>query len=200
MSTLPQDNVAQRQKPLRQHYQQDPSAAWISDQAVARPAGRSGPFHGEVVPGEDGSVRWAYGIHRAVGGDHDAPNPGDLLSAALAACLQSSTRMIAAWLAVSLRDIEVAVTAHADVRGTLLVDSTVPVGFQSLHCKVTLETPSNLDGDALRALMAGAERACVVMQTIKGGTEVTTEWCIEQELTDAGSAPTAPAPGTSTDN
>jgi uncharacterized OsmC-like protein len=71
------------------------------------------------------------GIHHAVGGYHDAPNPGDLLCAALASCLDSTLRIIAARLGVRLVALEVDVTADVDVRGTLMLDRAVPVGLRA---------------------------------------------------------------------
>lgn len=187
---LPGD-VRARQKPLRKRYYAEPDAAHICDHARALPGAPPDPFHGVVVPDDNDGTRWAYGIHRAVGGDHDAPNPGDLLSAALAACLQSTTRILAEQLGITVLDIEVAVTAHVDVRGTLMVDNKVPVGFQRLHCDVRVETAAATSGEDLRALMAGAERACVVLQTLKGGTKVVTDWHVEQELDTAATAEAA---------
>lgn len=52
---------------------------------------RQKPLH----PMPTSGVRVPVGVHRAVGGLHDAPTPGDLLCAALAACQDSTFRMIA---------------------------------------------------------------------------------------------------------
>jgi hypothetical protein len=78
------------------------------------------------------------GVHRAVGGPHDAPTPGDILCAALAACQDSTVRMVANLMGVELEFLEVEVTADADVRGALAIDMQVPVGFQSMRCDVLL--------------------------------------------------------------
>lgn len=176
------ESVAQRQEPLRQRYRDEPQTAWISDQARALVGGATDPFHGAIEPANNGGTRWAYGIHHAVGGDHDAPSPGDLLCAALAACLHSSTRMLADWLSLTLIDIEVTVTAQIDVRGALMVDPSVPVGFQRMHCDVRLEVPAGIDGQRLKSLIASAEHCCPVRQTLKRGIAVDTDWHIDQEL------------------
>ncbi len=83
-----------RQKPLQQHYRKDPDAAWIRDEARAVVGAGADSFHGEIEPANNAGKRWSFGIHQAVGGYHDGLNPGDLL----AACLHSTTRMIAQWL------------------------------------------------------------------------------------------------------
>jgi uncharacterized OsmC-like protein len=54
-----------------------------------------------------------------------------MLCAALAACLDSTIRIIADHLDVTLSSLEVGVTAEVDVRGTLLMDRKVPGGFQN---------------------------------------------------------------------
>ena len=116
-----------------------------------------------------------FGIHRAVGGDHDLPNPGDLLCAALAACLDATIRMIADHFRVPLASLQVKVAAECDVRGCLMVDPAVPVGFQRLHCSVRLVPEGDVDRDDLHGLLAAAEKCCVVMQTLRGGVTVLTE-------------------------
>ena len=132
-------------------------------------------FHGYVVPGsEDYGVVWPFGIHRAVAGDHDAPNPGDMLCAALAACLDSSIRMIADRLGVTLRAGEVAVTTNVNVRGTLVVDRNVPVGFQRMRCEVNLQAVEGTDAELIEKLVAASEHSCVNLQTLRSGVPVET--------------------------
>lgn len=173
-------SIVQRQESLGRHYVEAPGDAWITDYARARPGNHIDAIHGMVELANSNGGRQQYGIHCAVGGDHDAPNPGDLLSAALAACLHSTLRMVAERLEVTLLDSEVMVTAHADVRGALMVDTTVPVGFQRMHCDVRLEVPSETDERTIKTLMVAAERCCVVFQTLKSGTRVATDWRIDQ--------------------
>ena len=92
-------DVRSRQDPLRKHYKETPEDARITDRAITTGGTETDPFHGKVVPGtEDYGVVWPFGIHRAIGGYHDLPNPGDMLSAALATCLDSTIRIIAGTL------------------------------------------------------------------------------------------------------
>lgn len=165
--------VRERQDPLRKRYREAPEEARITDHAVALSAGAD-PFHGKVAAGE--GAPFAFGIHRAVGGDHDLPNPGDLLCAALAACLDSSLRMIAARMAVKLETLKVAATGFADVRGCLMVDSSVSAGFQRIEVDVRLGARQGTDPDHVAALTASAEQCCVVLQTLRGGVSVTTRF------------------------
>jgi uncharacterized OsmC-like protein len=125
-----------------------------------------------VLAGDGNGEARRVGIHRAVGGFHDLPNPGDLLCAALAACFDTTLRMLAARFRVPIERLSVQVTGNVDVRGTLAVDRGVQVGFQSLDCRVDLETADGATPEAVERLLAGAERACVVLQTLRHGVPV----------------------------
>jgi uncharacterized OsmC-like protein len=87
----------------------------------------SDPLHSEVEIGLGYGVKAPVGVHRALGGLHDFPNPGDILCAALAACTDSTIRQIAGQLHVDIRSLEVSVAGNVDVRGTLCVSQEVPV-------------------------------------------------------------------------
>ena len=171
--------VRERQDPLRQRYKESKEPAWITDRGRAMDGVRTDPFHGQAVPGsQDYGVQWPFGIHTAVGGYHDRPNPGDLLSTALATCLDSTLRIIAERLGVRLLDLEVDVTGDIDVRGTLQVDRTVPVGFQQMRCAVSLQPAAGTDPDLVRRLVAAAEQCCVNLQTLRAGVPVATSLTI----------------------
>jgi uncharacterized OsmC-like protein len=150
-----------------------PDKARITDHAVANSSGAD-PFHGSVTVGDGPTAPWNFGIHRAIGGDHDLPNPGDILCGALAACLDSTLRMIAARMGMSLASLEVTVTAHADVRGCLMVDRAVPAGFQRIEVDVRLGPADGADPAQVRMLTSTAEQCCVVLQTLRGDVPVKT--------------------------
>jgi uncharacterized OsmC-like protein len=166
--------VKQRQDPLRERYRSAVNEARITDGARTLNDGAGDPFHGTVVAGEGHRSQWRFGIHRAVGGDHDLPNPGDMLCAALAACLDATIRMVADRLDIRIESLEVAVTAEVDVRGTLLVDRNVAVGFQSMQCRVRLQPAAGADAAKLQVLLAAAEHSCVVLETLRKGVPVET--------------------------
>ncbi|WP_299363100.1 OsmC family protein [uncultured Paracoccus sp.] len=166
-------SLRERQDPLRKRYRDAPDEARITDHAIASSPGAD-PFHGSVAAGE--GAPFAFGIHRAVGGDHDLPNPGDLLCAALAACLDSTLRMIAARMAVNLETLEVTATAFADVRGCLMVDPSIPAGFERIELEVRFGAGTGTDPAQLEALTANAERCCVVLQTLRAGIPITTKF------------------------
>jgi len=175
MGTRSSGVVAQRQGPLRARYRSVPAEAWITDGARTASACGEDPFHGNVVPANGSDAPLRFGLHRAVGGFHDYPNPGDLLSAALAACFDSTLRMVADHLGIRLKSLNVEVTAECDVRGCLQVDPAVPVGFQHMLCRVRLEPTDATDENKTRMLVAVAENCCVVLQTLRNGVSVQTE-------------------------
>jgi uncharacterized OsmC-like protein len=187
MSTRRVGLVQQRQNPLREHYRSVPADAWISDGAQTVSACGGDPFHGVVVPANGADAPVQFGIHRAVGGFHDNPNPGDLLCAALAACFDSTLRMIADHRGIPLESLEVKVTAEADVRGCLMMEGAVPVGFQRMRCAVRLQAKDQVDEATIKMLIAAAERSCVVMQTLRSGVAVQAQ----VETSDAATAVTS---------
>jgi organic hydroperoxide reductase OsmC/OhrA len=109
-------DVKDRQMPLYGRYGDAPGEATITDRAKTTGGTETDPFHGAIEPGsQDYGIAWEFGIHSAVGGFHDAPNPGDILCAALAACLDSTIRIVAGRIDVTLEHLAVEVTADVDV-------------------------------------------------------------------------------------
>ncbi len=106
------------------------------------------------------------GVHAALGGQHDAPTPGDMLCAALAACQDSAIRMVANLMDIELLTLEVQVTASVDVRGTLAIDSTVPIGFQTMSCDVKMKVKEGTQPKQVERLQIAAKKCCVVQQTL----------------------------------
>lgn len=164
-----------RQIGLSKAYRQAPEQAWILD--VARTGlGHceiSDPLHADVhVAGVDIPL----GLHPAVGGDGDGPVPGELLSAALAGCMDSTIRVVASRLSIEIKHLEVIASAEIDVRGTLRLSQKVPVGFQKIHLSVDIETAPGTKPSMVKALLQAAEYSCVVMQTLKNPPEISTQF------------------------
>ncbi len=167
-------SVYNAQKPLKLKYKEAPESAMIADHAKTTGKTASDPFHSVVEPMDGCGVSIPVGVHGAVGGLHDAPTPGDLLCAALAACQDSAVRMVANLLGVELLVLEVRVTASVDVRGTMAMDASVPVGFQAMTCDVRMKAKEGTSPDLLQRLQVAAERCCVVQQTLKSPPPVKT--------------------------
>ncbi|MEW8535837.1 MAG: OsmC family protein [Candidatus Thiodiazotropha endolucinida] len=168
--------VRESQKPLRQKYTTEPGAAKVIDHARTRHADAQDPFHTTVEPMPGIGTTIPVGVHRAIGGPHDAPTPGDILCAALAACLDSTVRMIANLLGVELDHLEVSVDAEVDVRGTMLVNRDVPVGFQALRCHVDQRAKEGTPVELVERLCNAAEYSCIVLQTLRSPPPVHTEF------------------------
>jgi len=167
--------MSERQAELANLYLQNPRQAWISDLAATSSE--------KVLPGNPlassvsvAGVDIPVGVHRAVGGNGDAPIPGELLSAALASCLDSVIRIIANRLDVTLLELAVVVTAEVDVRGTLRLDPKIPVEFQKIHVSVHLDAAAGTSPALLDAMMQAAEASCVILQTLRNPPQITTQY------------------------
>lgn len=182
-------SILDRQAPLRTLYQGTPSAAWVYDQAktVDTQVPASHSIHGHVVCGEGVPVDIPVSAHSAVGGESDFPCPGELLAAALASCLDTAIRMIANLKQIKLSHLEVEVRLGADVRGALMTGDAVPVGFQTAHMTVDLQTEGDLPEAHLNALIDAAERSCVIWQTLRAPPTVQLERCLRSGIKPAAS-------------
>jgi uncharacterized OsmC-like protein len=167
-------SVHEIQAPLRALYKSSPQAARVTDHARTTGADPGDPFHSTVEPMPGCGAPLPVGVHRAIGGMHDAPTPGDILCAALAACQDSAVRMVANLLGVELEFLEVEVTGDVDVRGAMAIERQVPVGFQSMRCDVRLRAKAGTNAELLEKLSAAAERCCVVQQTLRNPPTVQT--------------------------
>jgi organic hydroperoxide reductase OsmC/OhrA len=163
-------SIEQRQAGLREQYQQNAEQAMIQETASTNGANLGDPYHGTVQ--FSGGSSFDYGIHQAVSGDGDKPTPEQLFCASLAACQEASIRMVANILKIELTELKVTVTGSIDVRGTLLVEKSAPVAFQSLDCHVELKAADGTESALLDKLMSEAERSCIVLHTIRGSVDV----------------------------
>lgn len=167
-------NVFEAQKPLKENYIEDPGMAMVTDHAKSSGEDAADPYHSIVEPMDGCGVSVPVGVHAAVGGKHDAPTPGDILCAALAACQDSTIRMVANLMGIELLELEVNVTATADVRGALMMDRLVPVGFQKMICEVKMKVEEGTEPRQVERLQSVAKACCVVQQTLKSPPPVET--------------------------
>lgn len=77
-------------------------------------------------------------------------------------------------LGVELTNLEVRVTATADVRGAMAMDPNIPVGFQAISCDISYSVTEGTPTELLEKLQVAAERCCVVQQTLKAPPTVRT--------------------------
>jgi uncharacterized OsmC-like protein len=168
------NSVHEAQSAVRALYKQNPAMATVTDEAHTCGADPSDPFHSQVRSIKGGGAAIPFGVHQAVGGPYDAPCPGDLLCAALAACQDSSIRMVAQLMGIELTALEVRVKGLVDVRGALGIAKDVPVGFQSFTCDIHLKAADGTPPDMLEKLRAAADRCCVVGQTLQSPPTIQT--------------------------
>jgi hypothetical protein len=83
-------------------------------------------------------------------------------------------RMVANLLGIELESLEVEVTGEVDVRGTLAVDSDVPLGFLSFQTTVRLRASRGTGPVLMEKLRVLSERSCVVLQTLRSAPMVHT--------------------------
>lgn len=165
--------VRQRQAPLIRTYRDDPDEAVIAKQARTVPAPQRDAFHTSVtIDGPYPTDVWHLGIDHKVGGHHDLPNPGEMLLAALASCHESTLRMVADNLEVTIDSLEVVAHGTVDVRGCLAMDDAVPVGFETIDLETHLELDPATDPHRVELLKGLAERLCVTADTLRRGAEL----------------------------
>jgi uncharacterized OsmC-like protein len=163
-----------RQLPLRMAYTDSPSQAFITDHATTRcdRVEAFNPLYGEVEFGDPQSTRLPISLHKGVGGQSDLPVPGELFSAAIASCLDSTIRVVANMLGIKIKRLEVQVKCAVDLRGTLRMKPDVQVGFQSIDISAEIIPEGDVAEAHLDAILAAAEQSCVVLQTIRSAPQV----------------------------
>lgn len=163
-----------RQLPLRETYSRLPSAAQITDHArtCSDTISPGEPLYGEVEFGDPNRTRLSISLHEGVGGKSDLPVPGELFSAAIASCLDSTIRVIANMLGVRLKSLEISVECAVDLRGTLRMDPEIPVAFGNVEITANMVPDGDVPPATLDAIFAAAEHSCVVLQTLRNPPDI----------------------------
>lgn len=157
-----------RQIPLRMLYKLSPKKAWVIDHASTSSdfVAADQPLYGHVTFGDGIASQQPIALHKAVGGRSDLPVPGDLLAAAIASCLDSTTRAVANLFRIKLKTLKIDVSLGVDIRGTLKMDKSVPVGFQNIDIDVEIAADGDVPEKKVWRLVETAEKSCVVIQTV----------------------------------
>jgi uncharacterized OsmC-like protein len=157
---------------LRARYRLAPESAWATHLAWTESSGAevADPYRGMARMGLAGH-ELPFALDDAVGGPHDEPAPGELLCAALAACLDSTIRLVAVRHGIVILGLAVIVTGDVDARGTL-GDRDVPVGFQSLRVEIQLKVADGTPSAAADRLLDIAARHCEMLQTLRTGVPI----------------------------
>jgi uncharacterized OsmC-like protein len=152
------DDLRAVQAPLKERYRGAPEAALITLRAQGRLA------EGVSCRIETGKALVVAGLHPATGGGGQAACSGDMLLEALVACAGVTLNAVATALGIELRDASLEAEGDLDFRGTLGVAKEVPVGFQDIRLRFTLDTDAS--EEQLATLLRLTERYCVVYQTL----------------------------------
>ena len=152
------------QTPLKAHYREAPQAALITLKAE----GRLG--EGVSCSVQTGRALVEAGLHPATGGSGLQACSGDMLLEALVACAGVTLNAVATALSLPLLGAVVRAEGDLDFRGTLGVDKTVPVGFQTIRLFFDLE--GDVSDEQKAQLLKLTERYCVVYQTLKASPAI----------------------------
>ncbi len=169
-------NLREVQAPLRERYRADPASAPVVLHVTGGTADLADPLHCAV---EAGTEVIRSGAHAAVGGAGDVPCSGDLLLAALAACQETTLRMVAANLGIELESLEVTVEGDWDPRGTLAMGKEFPIGLTGIRCRTRVVVRGDERGERTERLLRSAEKYCVVLNTLHGGVPVESEFRVD---------------------
>ena len=101
---------------------------------------------------------------RELGGNDTAPNPVELLLAALGGCQEIVYRAFAAVLGIEIERIEVHAKGHLDLHGFLGLNAKVPAGFSEISFTTRIVSPAS--EEAIAQLAALVELHCPVQDTL----------------------------------
>jgi uncharacterized OsmC-like protein len=161
-------NLREVQKPLKDHYREDPASSRIT--LVARGGQGDAPISCSV---DLGRAIYAAQAHAGVGGAGTGACSGDLLLGALAACAQITCQMVAASMELPVDEIGVTVDGDLDLSGTLGLSRDVQVGFEAIRLRFEIVAPA-ASQEQIDSLIEKTERFCVVLQTLRAAPTIET--------------------------
>jgi len=148
------------QAPLKQTYREHPETARniARAEAIVEPydiACTIRAWHGEVTAG----------LHQSAGGSGELACSADMLLEALVACAGVTLRAVATAMGITVNGGKITAEGVWDVRGTLGVDRTAPVGLSEISLRFDID--SDADPARLARLIQTTERYCVILQTLR---------------------------------
>ena len=176
---MAKQTIREIQRGIREGYSQDPQRAQVEIRVSNVASDLSDPLHCAVRPEAVAHVIWVSGAHPAVGGAGDVPCSADLLLGALAACQETTLRMVAANMGIELLSLDIKVAADWDPRGTLAMGD-YPIGLKAIRCETRAEVKGDARGDRAQRLLKSAEKYCVVLNTLRGGIPVQSTFAVEE--------------------
>ncbi len=116
------------------------------------------------------------------GGQDSAPNPMELLLAALNGCLAVMIQVIAREKGIEIRGVRFHAEGDIDLRGAM-GDPNVPPYFRTVRERVEVTSPAG--EEQIRALQEEVQRRCPVYTLLKAaGVDVHSEWTVTAPVTN----------------
>lgn len=158
------------QKPLKEQYSRDPSAAMAALRAVGTVNFQNLTCQLESLnPELNPSIA---GLHPMAGGDGLTACSAELLLQSLVSCAGVTMAAVACALGLQIQHASLRATGDLDFRGTMAVDRTAPTGFTDIRLEFHVESAE--PHESIQKLIELTERYCVVLQTLSHGTPVRT--------------------------
>jgi uncharacterized OsmC-like protein len=164
-------DLQEAQAPLKDAYEKDPEAAQITLTATGEEQDDVRACNIDI-----GRAIYEAELHEGAAGPGTGACSGDLLLGALAACTQLTAQAVADGFGIDA-DIAVEVNGDLDLRGTLAIDESVPVGFEDIRLDVAVD--GDVEEETAAALQKYTEKYCVVYQTLENPPGVETQWTFE---------------------
>jgi len=133
---------------------------------------------GNVASRPDRKFKFNVTEPSQLGGADDAPNPVELLAAALCGCLTAGIATNSAMFGTELEKLNVKVKVDFDLMGVLGLDRSVGNGAQHLHYTVTLK--GNASKEALQKTKETLDKKSAILNTLKNPLSITTEFIVEE--------------------
>ena len=163
------DKLRALQTPLKDRYRAEPHSAIVQCHAEGRLDVDALKC---CVPTHNGSI--VAGLHSAAGGTGEDACSGDMLLQSLVACAGVTFSAVASSMEIDIHRAEIKATGTMDFRGTLGIDKSSPVGFQSIE--LTFSIDSAVEPAKLDKLIQLVERYCVILQTLKSPPTISSKW------------------------
>jgi len=116
----------------------------------------------------------------SMGGANTAPNPMELVLAALGACQEILYSAYAALLDIPLEAVEVSLTGYMDVREMFDLQHETGAGFSKIRSEARLRSSAS-EAD-IRRLVETVERCCPVMDTLQRPVMLTNQVHLNDQL------------------
>jgi uncharacterized OsmC-like protein len=152
----------------------DPTRA-VSEMRAVSDSATGDPLRWTVTGSPGSRHEMAVGLHPTVGGDGSAPCPGELVTMALAACMDGSIRVFADLMEIEVDRIRVEVVSRGDMRDFLGVrDVDIP---DDLGITMTVELEARgATEERLAELREIAELASGVLHMLRNRIAVAVTW------------------------